>query len=76
MARQMRIEFPVAVDHCMVRGERREDIVRSGEPLWSSRGAVWRTEWEMSWWVLMGNPHRLVFRTPKLNREDGIEVAA
>ena len=77
MARQVRIEYPGAVYHCMARGNRREEIV-SGD---GDREAfvalleelVGRTGWRMFAWVLMGNHYHLVFKTPEPNLVEGMK---
>ena len=77
MARQVRIEYPGAVYHCMARGDRREPIVRDdadreafAELLGELAG---RTGWEVLAWVLMDNHYHLVFKTPEANLVSGMK---
>jgi len=76
MPRQVRIEYPGAVYHCMARGDRREDIV-AGDADWDAFAGllgelVGRTGFEVFAWVLMSNHYHLVFKTPEPNLVEGM----
>lgn len=77
MARQVRLEYPGAVYHCMARGDRREDIVvdeRDRDAFARLLGElVERTGWEVFAWALLSNHYHLVFKTPEANLVDGMK---
>jgi putative transposase len=77
MPRQVRIEYPGAIYHCMARGDRREAIVLDDEDRGRFRKLlgelVQQTGWEVFAWVLMTNHYHLVFKTPEPNLVIGMK---
>ncbi len=77
MPRQVRIEYPGAIYHCMARGNRREAIVsndgdRDGFMVLLEE-LVDRTGFEFFSWVLMDHHYHLVFKTPEANLVEGMK---
>jgi len=76
MPRQMRIDFPGAIDHVMSRGDRRENIylddVDRQDFLKTLAEACQKTDWQVHAYCLMRNHFHLVVETPNANRVDGM----
>lgn len=77
MSRELRLQFPGAIDHVTSRGDRRQDIVVDDvdrDAFFDRVGiTVEKFGWQMFASVLMTNHFHLFFRTPQPNLSRGMQ---
>lgn len=76
MARRLRIEYPMAIDHVRARGNGRQDIVLDDDDRRQWMDALERTvvarRWELFAFVFMSNHFHLLLRTPEPDLSRGM----
>jgi len=75
--RQLRIQYPGAIDHVMNRGDHREDIFKDDKDrhrfLCTLGEACVKTDWQIHAFCLMRNHFHLVIETPRANLVEGMK---